>query len=166
MNQRTGSATFEAAPGGTIIANVNLRNDGACTTGVSCPVVPSNQIGVGSALNAFVNGSATTKALVSRFPKAYGGETINGGFTIVNSTGSAGTCDLEYVGMALTQSAVALPANGVINRFAGSVAIATGSQAPVYISCTQPVFVSANTRSDLSSYNGDSVTSWNVVNLP
>ncbi len=166
VNNRSGSAVFQASPGGSIVANVNLRNDGACTGAAVCPAIPANQVGVGSALNAFVDGTATAKAIVSRFPKTLGGETINGGFTIVNSTGSAGTCDIEYVG-SINQNGVVLPANGAISRFAGNVAgVTAATQNPVSIVCTQPVFVSANTRSDLATYNGDSVTSWNVVNLP
>lgn len=166
VNLRTGSAVFQTSPGGTIVANINLRNDGSCTGAAVCPAIPANQVGVGSALNAFVDGTATTKAIVSRFPKQLGGETINAGFAIVNSTGSAGTCDIEYVG-SINQNGVVLPASGVINRFAGGIAgVTAGTQNPVSIVCTQPVFVSANTRSDLATYNGDSVTSWNVVNLP
>jgi len=52
------------------------------------------------------------------------------------------------------------------NIFPGVAGVVGGTQNPVSIVCTQPVFVSANTRSDLATYNGDSVTSWNVVNLP
>jgi len=166
VNLRVGSAIIQTAPGGLIVANANLRNDGACTGTAVCPAIPANQVGVGGALNSFTDGTATTKAIVTRYPKALGGEIINGGFTIVNSTGSAATCDIEYVG-SINQLGVVLPANGIVSRYAPGVAgVVGGTQNPVSIVCTQPVFVSANTRSDLATYNGDSVTSWNVVNLP
>ncbi|MEO6061323.1 MAG: hypothetical protein ABIQ99_05235, partial [Thermoflexales bacterium] len=165
VNQRTGSAVFQAGPGGVIAANVNVRNDGSCNA-AACPVIPANEVGTGQAINAFVDGTATTKAIVTRFPKAFGGEVINGGITIVNSTGIAGTCDLEYVGGG-NQNGLVLPAGGNIGRYAPSIgAVTSGTQNPVSIVCTQPVFVIAVTRSDLATYRGDSQTSWNVVNIP
>ncbi|MEO7704711.1 MAG: hypothetical protein ABIV92_08745, partial [Thermoflexales bacterium] len=77
VNLRTGSVVFETSPGGTIVSNINQRNDGACSVGVSCPAIPGNWVGVGSALNAFVVSAATPKAIISRFAKALGGEIIN-----------------------------------------------------------------------------------------
>jgi hypothetical protein len=169
---RTGSAVMQAAPGGTIIANVNLRNDGACvgaTAIANCGAIPANTVGAGTALNAFADGTATTKAVVSRFPKTLGGATVNGGFTIVNSTNVAGTCNMEFVGntIPLSLTNITLPAAGVINRYAGSMPnVTAGSQNPVSIVCTQPVFVSVNSRADLVTYAGDSNTSWNAINIP
>lgn len=167
VNLRTGSVIFQASPGGSIIANINARNDGTCFL-ASCPAIPANFVGAGVALNAFVDGTATTKAIVGNFPRAVGGSTINGGFTIVNATTNAGTCDLEYVGHpTANQLGVVLAASGNIGRFAPNVVnLPNGSSDPVSITCTQPVFVNANTRSDLATYVGDSNTSWNVQNIP
>lgn len=163
---RTGQATFEAGPGGVLAGNSNRRNDGPCASPAVCPVTPENQIGLSSAFRAFTSGTATTKAIVSRLPRNLGGEKITGGFVIANSTGSAATCDIEYVG-SVNELGVALPANGVLGRFATNVVgVVDATQNPVSIVCTQPVFVSANTRSELATYRGDSNTSWNVVNLP
>ncbi len=165
---RTGQATFEAGPGGLLAANSNRRNDGPCTVGVVCPVTPDNQIGLSSAFRSFASGTATTKAIVSRLPRNLGGEKITAGFVIANSTATPGTCDIEYVGTpAANETGVALAANGIIGRFATNVVnLVDATQNPVSIVCTQPVFVSANSRSELATYRGDSNTSWNAINIP
>jgi len=167
-NQRTGAAVFQADPGGLIVGNANLRNDGVCYGAAvsTCGTVTANQVGLGQSLNAFVSGTETNKAIISRYPKRFGGEVFNGGFVIANATGTAGTCDIEFVGNT-TQTAVPLPANGTIGRFATGVSgLPDGTQNPVSIVCTQPVFVNANSRADLPTYWGDSGSSWNVANIP
>lgn len=163
---RRGSAVFQGGPGSTLIANVNLRNDGFCVGAAVCAATPAKEVGLGQSLNSLLSTKATTKALVTRYPKALGGELITGGFTVANATGSPGTCSLEYVG-AFTDSGIALAANGSFGRFAASVAgVTSGTQNPVSIVCTVAVLVTANSRSELATYRGDSGTSWNVVNLP
>ncbi len=174
--KRTGSAIITST-GGKIISNVNLRHDGQCYqqagADVDCNLagVGANNVGGGTAFLAFADGTATTKVFIPDYRKHVGGGSFTSGLKVVNSTGSATTCDIAFPGQPSGTANItgkALPANGAFDLFAGSAvpSLADGYSNSVSITCGQPVFSNFNMRSENASYFGDATTTANAVNLP
>jgi len=161
---RTGSAVIQAAAGGSVVAIVNEDNRGTCNS-ASCPPIPTEQIGFGSTYNAFLDSTQTNTVLFAQVPRAAGGF-FSGGFQVGNTTGSAGTCSIEYSGApAANESGVPLPANGSFSRFAPNVVnLPNGFNSSVKVICTVAAVGISNFSARSSTYFGDSFITANGLN--
>jgi hypothetical protein len=164
--QRFGSAVIQAAPGGSIIANVNEDNRGNCNGVAGCTVDSPTQIGWSDTILAVPDGSQTTTVFIAEFMSHVGSPDYSGGFQITNTTGSAGTCNFTYSGAsAANETGVTLPANGSISRFGPNVVnLPSGFDNSVIATCTQPVIGIYNFSARSSTYYGDTSASVNAVN--
>jgi hypothetical protein len=159
VSQRFGSAVIEAASGGSIVAIVNEDNRGG-------DGVPPERVGQGSTYNAIPEGSQTDTVFFAQVTRKAGG-VFSGGFQVANTTGSAGTCTINYAGQAgATETGVSLPANGSFARYLPNVAgLPDGFNAAVTVSCTQPVVGIGNLAVEPGSGRfGDSFTQANGLN--
>ena len=103
---RQGSAVITVANPATdkIVVSVNEDNQSGIAT----------RLGQGTTYNAPLGGSETTKLFFAQFTKN-AINIYNSGIQISNTTATAGTCDITYVGYpAANQTGVALPASGSI----------------------------------------------------
>jgi len=155
MSDRAGSAKIVAnAPGATIVAIINEDNRGG---------YDEWRNGQGSTYNAPALGEETTSIFFAQITR----RVINifsGGFQVSNTTGTAGTCTIDYAGVPAAQELlVALPANSGFLRYAPNVAnLPDGFNAAVTVTCTQPI-VGISNFSALGQY-GDSFVQTNGLN--
>jgi hypothetical protein len=164
--QRFGSAVVQAALGGLIVANVNQDNRGECFGVSGCTVDAANQVGWSSTYMAVPDGGQTSTVYVVEFMKHVGSPDYSGGFQITNTTGSAGTCSIQYpTASAANETNVPLPANGAISRFGPDVSnLPSGYDNSVIVTCTQPVIGIYNYSARSTSYYGDSEGTANATN--
>ena len=134
LTDRQGSVVIEA-PGGSIVANINEDNQDPAS---------GARMGQGSTYNAVLSGQESTTVFFSQFVKGAAG--FYSGFQVSNTTGTAGTCDIEYTAQpAINENDVALAANGTILRYSGSrlqtsmLNMVLGYNAAVKVTCTVPV---------------------------
>ncbi len=157
VNLRSGNAVVQAAPGGQIVAIVNEDNRGTCNA-ASCPAIPSNQIGWGSTYEAFSDGGQTGTVFFMQILSHVGASTdYSGGWQIVNTSGSSGTCDIQWPSSpGANESSVAIAGNGSLFRYAPNVAgLSNPYNASAKVICTVPVFGVSNFAARNSSYFGD-----------
>jgi hypothetical protein len=147
-SDRFGSAIVEATDvsgnhnaSGEIIVAGSSRNDGGYAPNTEWGGISQGSMGMAL-------GNEASTSFLPNFPKIGGG--FVGGLIIVNATGTAGTCDIDFVDDAdAFMDDVALSANGQIAFNANYPPnLDLGYDSGVYISCTVDVFVQGNVRSD------------------
>ncbi len=165
VNLRSGSAVVQAAPGGQIVAIVNEDNRGTCNA-ASCPAIPANQVGWGATYEAFLDGAQTGNFFYMQLTRHVGSPDYSGGIQIANTTGSAGTCNIEYpAAPAANESGVTLPANGAIQRYGPNITnLPDGYNNSVIAVCTQPIFGIGNLAARSATYYGDTFVTATGIN--
>ena len=157
MGDRAGSAKIVAnAQGGQVVAIINEDNRGGAG-------IEAWRNGQGSTYNAPALGEETNTVFFAQITR----KVINifsGGFQVMNTTGVAGTCTIDYVAVPAAQELnVVLPANSGFLRYAPNVANLTdGFNAAVSVTCTQPVVGISNFQA-VGQY-GDSFVQTNGLN--
>jgi hypothetical protein len=159
-SERNGSAIVEVTSGtGPIVAIVNEDNRGG-------PVVAVERAGQGSTYNGVVDGTQSQSLFFPQVPK-HAGVVWSGGFQIANTTATATTCDISYVGApGADQTGVVLVANGTISTFAPNVAgLPNGFNAGVTAVCGEDVVGISNLAVNAGSGKfGDSLSTANGLN--
>jgi len=156
---RQGSAVLHVANAATdrIVVSVNEDNQSGIAT----------RLGQGSTYNARPGGSETTTIFFSQFTKNAIG-IYNSGFQITNTTSTAGTCNIQYVGTggaAANETNVTLPAKeaGSLIRYAPQIVLLPNNyNAGVRVTCTQPVVGIVNFSA--ANLYGDSFTQTTGLN--
>jgi hypothetical protein len=157
MGNRAGSAKIVVnAQGGKVVAIINEDNRGGAG-------IEAWRNGQGSTYNAPALGEETSTIFFAQITR----KVINifsGGFQVMNATGEAGTCTIDYAGVPAAQELnVVLPANSGFLRYAPNVSnLPDGFNAAVSVTCTKPVVGISNFQA--VGQNGDSFVQTNGLN--
>ena len=165
-NQRYGNAKIESLSSNKIVAIVNEDNRGGAG-------VPVERVGNGMTYNAVPDGAQTLKLIFPQVPSKAGA--YSGGMQIMNTTGTASTCTINFTDAIGASATWPLDANGTIGVFAPSFAatpggtptlVPNGYNKGVVVTCGQPVVGIANFTADPGSGKlGDSLTTSTGLNV-
>ena len=163
-NKRYGSAKIESQTSNKVVAIVNEDNRGGAG-------IPVERVGQGSTYNAMPNGSQTVHMVFPQVPSKAGG-IYSGGVQVMNTTGTATTCTINFTDDANANAVLNLPANDALSIFAPTFPgtapylVDAGYNKGVDVVCGQPIVGIANMAVEVNTGKlGDSFTTSNGLNL-